>query len=75
MVATFATPNTLARQVRALELHGNWSSDWSLVRVSRGKNSATSGIPAGRVRGCFFHGPVQLGDLSGEVGNGHKREE
>lgn len=59
-------------QVRALEAHGNWSSDWSLVRISAGSKSSTNtassgGVAAGRVRGCFFHGPVLLGDLSGEV--------
>ncbi|CAM9490648.1 unnamed protein product, partial [Hapterophycus canaliculatus] len=52
-------------QVKELELHGNWASDWSLVRVSKGEEDG--GIPAGRVRGCFFHGPVQLGDLRGEI--------
>lgn len=62
------TCNTLSQlQVRALEVHGNWSSDWSLVRVSTGSKT---GVADGRVRGCSFHGPVQLGDLSGEVHRG-----
>lgn len=48
-------------QVRALELQGNWAMDWSLVRVPSGH------IAIERIRGCFFHGPVQLGSLIGEV--------
>ncbi|CAM9416364.1 unnamed protein product [Scytosiphon promiscuus] len=57
--------NLTSQEVRELEFHGNWASDWSLVRVSKGGSDGD--IPAGRVRGCFFHGPVQLGSLRGEI--------
>ncbi|CAN0392062.1 unnamed protein product, partial [Ectocarpus sp. 12 AP-2014] len=60
-----------SEEVRELEVHGNWATDWSLVRVSKGSGSSktTSSIAAGRVRGCVFHGPVLLGDFSGEASN------
>ncbi|CAN0073298.1 unnamed protein product, partial [Ectocarpus sp. 8 AP-2014] len=58
-----------SEEVRELEVHGNWATDWSLVRVSKGSGSSktTSSIAAGRVRCCVFHGPVLLGDFSGEI--------
>lgn len=48
-------------QVRALELQGNWATNWSLVRVPSGH------ITIEHIRGCFFHGQVLLGSFSGEV--------
>ncbi|CAM9258645.1 unnamed protein product [Ectocarpus fasciculatus] len=58
-----------SEEVRELEVHGNWATDWSLVRVAKGGGSVktTGSIAAGRVRGCVFHGPVQLGDFSGDI--------
>ncbi|CAN0134274.1 unnamed protein product [Ascophyllum nodosum] len=50
-----------AEEIRALQRHGNWATDWSLVRVPEGH------IPVERIRGCIFHGAVQLGSLQGAV--------
>ncbi|CAB1104763.1 unnamed protein product [Ectocarpus sp. CCAP 1310/34] len=58
-----------SEEVRKLQVHGNWATNWSLVRVSEGSgpSETKSSIAAGRVRGCVFHGPVLLGDFSGEI--------
>ncbi|CAM9957731.1 unnamed protein product, partial [Ectocarpus sp. 4 AP-2014] len=58
-----------SEEVLELQVHGNWATNWSLVRVSKGSgsNKTKSSIAAGRVRGCVFHGPVLLGNLNGEA--------
>ncbi|CAM9959042.1 unnamed protein product, partial [Choristocarpus tenellus] len=46
-------------EVEELEADGNWASDWSLIRVS----PHVDRLARGRIRGSFFHGPVELGNF------------